>query len=497
MTVTNQAKSHHHHGQKYMLVLATGVLGFVLGTQYSVMTNYCHTGSSESSVPMKQDFIADSVMEFQKPAEKDYSLKAHNNKPQASLDYHGTRLHIVFSTSCHEQMHWESYVFFYHAWKVGQPGTITRIASGCNEKEGQEAAQFHRQSIQTMSRHFHLHLTPDFSKQRISSKSSYKYMNKPFGLLSYLENELKMNATDDTTRPKGVEDGVIILMDPDMVLLRPITHDFSNQDVIWVKKNPANTMVKHGYPMAQQDGYLDNSWMHINGSFVTGDPTIKKPIGKDGPIHWNTGPPYLATVKDMYEITKLWTEYAPRVDHINPGLFAEMQGYIWATFKLNLPHTLIKSLVVSDTPSQQREGWAYIDNLPNNETCIPSQAIQALPVCLHYCKRYGLGPDFFLSKYRIKKNFLTCKQNLLMPPPRDIHTKFDYFIKPPQANGKPADEPSKTTFKNPLQAKREAFMLCGLIDAFNEAASYFKTHDCGSEANFNKVYTIHKDPKDH
>jgi peptidyl serine alpha-galactosyltransferase len=323
-------------------------------------------------------------------------------------------------------------------------------------------------------------------------------MNKPFGVKSWLENVLQMNATDDgTTRPKGVEDGVIILMDPDMILLRPITHDFSNQDVIWVEENPATTMVKHGYPMAQQDGYLDNQWMHINGSFVTGDPKIPRPKGKDGPIHWNTGPPYLATVKDMYEISKLWVEYAPRVDHIHPGLFAEMQGFIWATFKLNLPHTLIKSIVVSDTPGQHREGWAYIDNLPDTEVCVPSKAITALPIGLHYCKRYGLGPDFFISKYRIKKNFLTCEQNLLMPPPRNIHTMYDYFIKPPPSHGKPIEHEERTIFKNPNQAKREAFMLCGLIEAFNEAASYFKTHNCRPGANFNKIYTIHNDPKDH
>jgi peptidyl serine alpha-galactosyltransferase len=500
----HQHHHHNHHGQKVIFMMATGLLGFFLGAQYSAIA-HCHTDSSQ--IPRKQDFIADSVIEFRKPADtanihhsSPMSLNGNNNsnermKPQAALDYKGTRLHVVFSTSCTEQMHWESFVFFYHAWKVGQPGRVTRIASGCSEQEAQEADQFHRQSIQTMSSNFHLHLTPDFSKQRIGDdKSSYKYMNKPFGLKSWLENVLQMNATE---RPTGVEDGVIILMDPDMVLLRPITHDFSNQDVIWVEENPATTMVKHGYPMAQQDGYLDNRWMHIDGAFVTGDPAIAKPKGKDGPIHWNTGPPYLATVKDMYDISTLWTQFAPRVDHINPGLFAEMQGFIWATYKLNLPHTLIKSIVVSETHSQIREGWAYIDNLPDNEVCLPSEAITALPIALHYCGRYGLGPDFFISKYRIKKNFLTCDQNLLMPPPRDIHTKYDYFIKPPPAKGAPPEKPEKTEFRNPNQAKREAFMVCELIDAFNEAAGYFKTNNCRPDANFNKVYTIHKDPKNH
>ena len=81
------------------------------------------------------------------------------------LDYNGTPLHIVFSTSCHDQMHWESYVFFYHAWKVKQPGTVTRIASGCNEKEAKQAQDFYEKTIKTMSDRFYLHLTPDFSKQ--------------------------------------------------------------------------------------------------------------------------------------------------------------------------------------------------------------------------------------------------------------------------------------------------------------------------------------------
>jgi peptidyl serine alpha-galactosyltransferase len=208
-------------------------------------------------------------------------------------------------------------------------------------------------------------------------------------------------------------------------------------------------------------------------------------------LHWNTGPPYLATVKDMYKISKLWTEYAPRVDAVNPGLYAEMQGYIWATYKLSLPHTLIKSIVVSTTETNHREGWAYIDNLPEEEVCVPSHAITALPIGLHYCQSYAVGPEFFFSKYRIKKNFLTCDKNLLMTPPKDIHKQYDYFVQPPQKDG------SGEQKKNPLspkQAKREAFMLCGMIDAVNEAATYYKTNNCGKDANFNKVYTIHNDP---
>jgi len=481
-----------------------------------------------SSIISKDDYISESVVEFRREIpprrddddesniedrlEKD-SMHSIEGAPQKKngnndddgdekadeaepgLEYNGTPLHVVFSTSCSDQMHWESFVFFYHAYKVKQPGTVTRIASGCNDEEAEEARKFHQASIATMSSRFHLHLTPDFSKQRLhdNAKSSYKYMNKPFGLRDWLEGALAMNATkDDPRRVEGVEDGVVILMDPDMVLLRPILHDFSKEDVIYAEEHPATTIVTHGKPMAQQDGYLDTKWMHINGSFITGDPNIGRPKDRSGPLNWNTGPPYLATVKDMYDISLLWTDYAPRVDHVNPGLFAEMQGYIWATYKLGLPHTLIKSIVVSNTETPHREGWSYVDALPNDQVCDPPPTAN-LPIGLHYCGRYAVGPDFFFSKYRLKKNFLSCEKNLMMPPPRDIGTQYDFFIAPPPASGKPPKEPEKKTFSK-KRVKREAFMMCGLIDSVNEAATYYKKHNCGDMANYNKVYTIKNDP---
>lgn len=407
-----------------------------------------------------------------------------------TLGYNGVKYHVVFSTSCSDQMHWESYVLFYHAYKVNQPGTVTRIASGCNPEEAIAAQKFHKESIQTMSTRFYLHLTPDYSREQHDGTKgkAYKYMNKPFGLLDFLENVLHMNAT--TTSHEN-EDSIIILIDPDIVLLRPLLHDFSNEDVIWVEDKPATKYVRHGYPMGQQDGYLDNRWMHLNGSYITGDPNIGRPEGKQGPLHYNSGPPYLATAKDMYEITKLWVIYAPRVNYHNPGLFAEMQGYIWATYKLKKPHTFIKSIVVSTTTGN-REGWPYIDQLPDDQVCSPPQSAK-LPIGMHYCKRYALGPDYFFSKYRLKKNFLNCEKNLMKRPPKDIGTQYDYFIAPPPATGKVEKNPEKKSFSH-KQAKREAFMLCGMINAVNEAAIYYKKNNCGDKGNFNETYTIRNDP---
>jgi hypothetical protein len=212
-------------------------------------------------------------------------------------------------------------VFFYHAMKVKQPGNITRIVSGCDAKQTKELEIFHQEHIQnTMSDSFRLHFTPDYSRVRLSEgKFAYKYMNKPFGLKHWMEHGLGMN---NVTADSDLRDGIVILMDPDMVLLRPLLHDFTNEQVIWVdsekdhSKQPATKVVRHGFPIAQQDGYLNNEWMKLNFSYIVDQPEgsyVTRPEWSDGPLHWNTGPPYLATVGDMYKIVVRWTEYAPRV----------------------------------------------------------------------------------------------------------------------------------------------------------------------------------------
>jgi hypothetical protein len=76
--------------------------------------------------------------------------------------------------------------------------------------------------------------------------------------------------------------------------------------------------------------------MGLNVSFITNGGNIEHISSRDGPLVWNSGPPYLATVKDMYEIATLWTDYAPRVYEIHPKLFAEMFGYIFATTRIQI-----------------------------------------------------------------------------------------------------------------------------------------------------------------
>ena len=278
------------------------------------------------------DHLSASKHEFVKPGQLNHGKVAFQTLSKApELAKPVPRYFMVFSTSCTDQQNWESYLFFFHAFKARQTGTVTRIVSGCNDEQENELRKFHRDYIATMNPNFKVHFTPDFSQIEsdgtIRGKQPYKYMNKPYGLRHWMENSLGVYANG--TNPKGSLNWIIMLMDPDMVLLRPMTHNFTDIDNhLWVEKEPATRVVAHGRPIAQQDGYLRNEWMKLDFAYITNktkDEVVERPKQQDGPIHWNTGPPYLATVKDMRNIVEKWTEYAPHVYEIFPKLFAEVR----------------------------------------------------------------------------------------------------------------------------------------------------------------------------
>lgn len=402
---------------------------------------------------------------------------------------------VIFSTTCSDQQDWESYVFFYHAYKVKQPGNVTRLASGCSDEQAKKLTEFHANHIQTMSERFHLHLTPDYSRIRLNSgRFGYKYMNKPYSVRNWMESALGLNETQHI--PPSVENNVVILMDPDMILLRPLTGDFTKESVIWAKRpDNENMRVHHGNPMSQQDGYLTSLWADFDMANITHDRNTPAALIKQqgqAPVSWNSGPPYLATVRDMYNIAVKWTEFAPRVFDIHPKLFAEMYGYCIASAHLKLPHTMVKSIVVSTTITR-REGWAYIDALPDDQVCNPSSDAD-LPFVLHYCKRYFLE-RFFFSKYRLRKNYLSCDTPLLTTPSNSI-LEADWYDPIPESNGKQKSEEQaqRRPMNDRKTRKRELFMLCGLIGKINEAVTYYKKNQCGGNANFNETYNFHDYP---
>ena len=77
----------------------------------------------------------------------------------------GIEYHIVFSTGCSLYQDWQSYVFFFQAMMAKQPGTVTRIVSGCEPEDEQTMAEQFANEIHPMAPgRFQIHFTPDYSK---------------------------------------------------------------------------------------------------------------------------------------------------------------------------------------------------------------------------------------------------------------------------------------------------------------------------------------------
>lgn len=443
------------------------------------------------------------------------SQTAHDEKKKKdpSRPYY----HIIFSTSCSDKMHWESYVLFYHAFAVKQPGNVTRLLSGCSDEQAKQQQVFFQQHIKTLSPYFHLHLTPDFSQidhhKEDNKKERYKYINKPLSLRHWLENVLGYD--DHSNSNEQFDNDIIFLIDPDMILVQPLTHDFSDSKydaVIWVEAQeelqaPGSKIVRHGHPFAQQDGSLASDWLELNLTAITLDPNTPAHaiVKDDGPIHWNSGPPYILTARDAYQVAQLWTEYTPRVHKQYPFTFAEMFGYIVATAHLQLSHTMIKSLVVTTTATPNREAWPLVDVLPDGSVCpFPNDEASASLnhglFVLHYNKRYLLGNRTFWSKYRMPGNILDCALPLLDEPLPSIQSERQSLWPPPtirnqlKMNWTSAQQDFAASV-SAKTAKREAFMLCGLISKTNEALEYYKRRACpNGTGNVSKVYNTHTDP---
>jgi len=183
-----------------------------------------------------------------------------------------------------------------------------------------------------MSRRFRIHFTPHFSGVKDENgevKGDYKYFNKPFGLKHFLENSQLMGMDDE--RQMKHPDVIVILCDPDFLLLRPITDDFSNERETIVSPRrkrifdeKKQKVVTHGNPYAQTYG-LGVQWRSFHLDEIAGaDSPAKEVDQRNGQLFYPAGPPYIGTAADMHKIANKWSEFAPRVHKEYPHLLAEM-----------------------------------------------------------------------------------------------------------------------------------------------------------------------------
>jgi peptidyl serine alpha-galactosyltransferase len=385
----------------------------------------------------------------------------------------GYEYHIVFSTGCSIYQDWQSYVFFHRAMVVKQPGTITRIVSGCDDKESEEKiTQIFNEQIRPMAPdRFKIHITPDFST--LANGKHFVYFNKPFGMKHWLENSLGF-----PNNPIN-KDAIVILVDPDQLILRPFrNNDFSNTAWAHIPKDATPyTKIEHGRPMGQLYGFGLQWRNKVNMTAIAINSPVDKLSVKEAQAGYIVGPPYVATAQDMYTIVTTWCSFAKPVHAQYPYLLAEMFAYCLGAAHEKLPHQTARSFMISDVFTGNMEGWNYIDKMPDQNVCGTFRE-EEVPNVLHFCQRYGLG-NYFFGKRKLPKDFLSCESPLLREPPADLYPKYDWAMFPP---GKPANK--KIWSKE--MAKRNAFVLCVMIPALNDAAAYYKKQHCDANANFKK-----------
>lgn len=93
-----------------------------------------------------------------------HSLLTQEQDEALETDADGVRYHLVFSTDCTPYQHWQSYLVYYTAMSIQQPGHVTRIASGCEQDEAAQMKEWFDKDVSPLSKRFHLQLTPQFSK---------------------------------------------------------------------------------------------------------------------------------------------------------------------------------------------------------------------------------------------------------------------------------------------------------------------------------------------
>jgi len=166
----------------------------------------------------------------------------------------------------------------------------------------------------------------------------------------------------------------------------------------------------------------------------------------------------------------------------SPFLLAEMFAFNLAAAHEGLRFTIAHSFVVSDVFTGG-EGWKLIDFVPEKDICrnFPKSEY---PHVIHYCQRYYYG-KWFIGKYKLRKDFISCESPLLVMPPANLATQAVTVSITP--NGERME-------KDPKFMKREAFMVCTMIRTLNEAAIYFKDHHCNKDtANYENSYVFHED----
>jgi peptidyl serine alpha-galactosyltransferase len=402
-----------------------------------------------------------------------------------SQDKEERDIQLVFTTSCSVFQDWQSIALFVSAHDVNQTGYLTRIASGCTPEQEVQLREFHRKTIEVLNPKFLLYFTPDYSRE--NPRYNYIFFNKAFGMKHWLTNRFGYHFDDmSKNEDNPYNDDLIIILDPDQVMLRPIPRDFKDENVLFLDTSKASvpalnyTRVSRGRPMAQMY-LLGNTWLHkMNWTHAFGDTRAARQspafhTSKEEYLYFHgSGPPFLTAAYDMVRIVDTWTKVAPPMLDLNLTFMSEMFSYLTAAAHNKLPHRMVTSLMLSRVGAKH-EGWPLILKLNSVDNVSPRQ----LPFVLHYCQKYYLGPYSFY-KHALPKgsyNIMSCNHPLFAEPPAHI-IKYRQTVT------------TRGMVYNHTRQERMSygFFLYHLLRKVNRALEHYKNIHC-ENGNNEKTYT--------
>ncbi|KAH8046124.1 hypothetical protein JL722_13845 [Aureococcus anophagefferens] len=264
--------------------------------------------------------------------------------------------HVVFSTDCGKYQDWQSEVVYHSATLAGQPGRVTRIASGCTDAEAAKLRARHAEP--DLAGRFLVHLTPHFSTDGDSGKD-YKFYNKPYGLRHWLG----AGKGHWLARADLGDDAVVALIDPDFIFLRPLTAD--------------------------------------PGQFYgLGDGWLKFDLGK-----------ICGAKSRCANVTsaEAWRYYYPE-------LLAEMYAYSMAAADLGLPHLRLDHYMVSNVNAWIDGAATSSCDVTLPQRLWPGHDV---PVFVHYCQGAGSRrrAGLVFGKRRLPRRLSSCAGERPRPSP--------------------------------------------------------------------------------
>jgi hypothetical protein len=432
---------------------------------------------------------------------EDAASKLGREPPYAEDD-----IHLVFSSDCYNHHDWQSELVAFSALKVGQKGFITRVASGCIQGKTDFSAL--RRSVNP---NYRVHIAPEVNMNLINGSDftqvgkAWPYYNKVFGLQHWLQ----------FAQPP-VKESVIVMLDPDMMLLRPISPngqlqgrflhsraELEKEGVLWwgdktIPQDGITDLVREGHVVSQAYGqgtaYLKHPEARRLIAEIFGNSTqiFNLAHDTDGAIETSVGMPTMIHINDARKVFKLWADTIVPV-HTKLDLLlnmwqADMTGWEMAVGHFGIKTTRLLSMMLSDPTGDlgksdrwDGEGWSLVQDW-HRDTCkggpwAPDSDPKRMPLVIHFCHPYPYDHQFqawaqwprnlIFHKRHVQDNVLECGSPMPVEPPVDLKEKEETVM-----------EHSNFGF-----AKMDAWLVCALTGGVKQMLHSYKNQFC--EAGWN------------